>query len=114
MIAKELNLVKLKNKEILGVMQILIKNEQVNCKDEVSLRHEKKVKELKKKVVSNNPIFISQEERFAQVNKADKHVESIRSKNLNMNRQELRIQKFKEQKSSNTFASTANNFSHLD
>lgn len=59
MIAKELNLVKIKNKEILGIMQILIKNEQVNCKDEISLKHEKKVKDLKKKIVSNNPIFIS-------------------------------------------------------
>lgn len=80
------------------------------------MKHEKKVKDLKKKIVSNNPIFISPEERLAhQGNKGgDKQVESIRSKNLNMNRQELRIQKFKEQKSSNTFASTANNFSHLD
>ncbi len=58
LIAKELNLVRLKDKEHLGVMQILIKNEQVVCKDEVSLKQMKKVKELTKKVVSNNPIFI--------------------------------------------------------
>ncbi len=62
--AKEFNLVRLKSKEQLGVMQILIKNEQVNCKDEVSLKDQKKVKELKKKVVSNNPIFISSEDKM--------------------------------------------------
>lgn len=30
------------------------------------MKHEKKVKDLKKKIVSNNPIFISPEERMAQ------------------------------------------------
>jgi hypothetical protein len=115
LIAKELNLVKIKNKEILGVMQILIRNEQVNCKEEVSLKHEKKVKDLKKKIVSNNPLHIAAEDRLAQTSaKADKQIEPIRNKNLNLNRQELRILKFKEQKSTNSFASTANNFAHLD
>ena len=40
-------------------MQILLKNEQVNCKDEISLHFEKKVKDIKKKIVSNAPININ-------------------------------------------------------
>jgi hypothetical protein len=115
MIAKELNLVKIKNKEVLGVMQVLIKNEQVACKEEVSVKHERKVKDVKKKIVSNNPLHITPQDRLAQTNpREDRQVESIRNKNFNANRQELRIQKFKEQKSTNSFASTANNFAHLD
>jgi hypothetical protein len=115
LIAKELNLVKIKNKEVLGVMQVLIKNEQAPCKEEVSIKHERKLKDVKKKIVSNNPLHITAEDRYAQANpKSDKQVEPIRNKNLNINRQELRIQKFKEQKSTNSFASTANNFAHLE
>lgn len=52
-------MVRLKDKEHLGVIQVLIKNEQTVSKDEVCLKEMKKVKDLKKKVISNNPIVIS-------------------------------------------------------
>lgn len=49
----------------MGIMQVLIRNEQVNCKDLISVKEEKKVKDLRKKVVSNNPIFISAQDKMA-------------------------------------------------
>ena len=58
LIAKDLALVKLKDKNRVGTIQVMIKNQQMNCKNEVSLKFKKKMNDVKKKVVSNSPIFI--------------------------------------------------------
>jgi hypothetical protein len=52
-----------------------MRNEQVPCKEEVSIKHEKKIKDVKKKIVSNNPLHIAPEDRHAVTSsKTDKQV----------------------------------------
>jgi hypothetical protein len=114
LIAKELNLVRLRDKENLGVMQLLLRNEQTSCRELISVKEEKKVKDTRKKVISNNPIFISQEEKLQTSREGFHRGEAIRGKNSVTTRQEMRIQKFKEQRAMKTFTQTANGFQHLE
>ena len=59
LIAKEYNIVRVKSHENYGVLQLLIKNEQADTAQEVSLADKKRVKDIKKKIISNTPIPIS-------------------------------------------------------
>lgn len=61
MIAKEYNMVRLKGQENYGVMQILIKNQMTDCKDMIQMKEKRPMKQVKKKIVSNNPILISKQ-----------------------------------------------------
>lgn len=91
-------------------MQILIKNEQVRCKDLISVKEEKKVKDIRKKVVSNNPIIITPEDKMTTSRFEGHRGEPLKKKSNITTRQEMRIQKFKEQKAMKTFTQTANGF----
>ena len=71
------------------------------------------MKDLRKKVVSNNPIIITPEEKMNN-SKSSIQGSMIKGKSNISNRQELRIQKFKEQKAMKTFTQTANGFQHLE
>lgn len=93
----------------MGVVQLLVRNEQAVCKNEVSIKHQARVKDLKKKVVSNNPLFITPENTEAPPTAT----ESIKKKANNATRQELRIQKFKQLKANSNFAHSANSFGDL-
>lgn len=115
LIAKDLALVKLKDKDRIGTIQVMIKNEQTSCKNEISLKYKKKVADVKKKVVSNAPIFIKEEQVTLKTDQTENsRGEAIKKKSGNTTRQELRIQKFKEQKALKSFSQTTNGFSQLD
>ena len=92
-------------------MQLLIRNEQVSCREPVSVQEEKRVRDLKKKVVSNGPIVITPEDRFRTTEPG--RPEAIRRSNL-PSRQQLRIKKFKEERAMKTFTETAKGFQQLE
>lgn len=68
-------------------MQLLIKNEQVSCKDMISVKEQKKIKDIRKKVVSNNPIFISAEEKLMGQKDDNRRGENIKTKSNATTRQ---------------------------
>lgn len=87
----------------MGVIHVLMANKQTECREIVSVKHQSKMADVRKKIVSTNPIRIPEE----AVNR-EKTVEPIRGRQADLSRQELRIKKFKEQQAGKHFAASVN------
>lgn len=92
----------------MGVIHVLMANRQAECQEAVSVKHQCKVADLKKKTISNNPLRVPEEAASRE-----REVEPIRGRQADLSRQELRIKKFKEQRAGQHFAASANHFNQL-
>lgn len=83
-------------------------NRQAECREAVSVKHQCKIADVRKKTVSINPLRVPE-----KAESRERAVEPIRGRQADLSRQELRIKKFKEQRAGQQFAASANRFNQL-